>query len=126
MLPLEGGRNFRDLGGYRAADGRTVRWNMLYRSGSMAGLTAADYAALYKRGIKVVCDFRSTAERAAEPVKWPRAGFPRVLADDYVMDNGQFLPKGDPRSLTPEQVRELSRGVMRLYDEIESRGRQTP
>ena len=105
VLPLEGGRNFRDLGGYRTADGRTVRWAMLYRSGSMAGLTAADYAALDKRGIKVVCDFRSTAERQAEPVKWPRANFPRVLADDYVMDNGQFLPKGDPRSLTPEQVR---------------------
>ncbi len=25
--------NFRDLGGYRAADGRTVRWRRLFRSG---------------------------------------------------------------------------------------------
>ncbi|MFM7273439.1 MAG: tyrosine-protein phosphatase, partial [Gammaproteobacteria bacterium] len=32
-LPLEGGTNFRDMGGYRAADGRRVRWGRLYRSG---------------------------------------------------------------------------------------------
>ncbi len=25
VLPLQGGRNFRDLGGYRAADGRMVK-----------------------------------------------------------------------------------------------------
>jgi hypothetical protein len=65
---------------------------LLYRSGSMTGLTADDYAALEKRGIRVVCDLRSTAERQAEPVAWPHA-LPRVLADDYAMDNGQFLPR---------------------------------
>jgi protein-tyrosine phosphatase len=37
------------------------------------GLTADDYAALEKRGIRVVCDLRSTAERQAEPVAWPHA-----------------------------------------------------
>ena len=104
VVPLQGGRNFRDLGGYRTADGRKVKWGLLYRSGSMTGLTADDYAALEKRGIRVVCDLRSTAERQAEPVAWPHA-LPRVLADDYAMDNGQFLPKGDPRQFTADQVR---------------------
>jgi protein-tyrosine phosphatase len=70
----------------------------------MTGLTADDYAALEKRGIRVVCDLRSTAERQAEPVAWPHA-LPRVLADDYAMDNGQFLPRGDPRQFTADQVR---------------------
>lgn len=105
VVPLEGGRNFRDLGGYRASDGRMVKWGLLYRSGSMTSLTAQDYATLEKRGIRVVCDLRSTAERQVEPVHWPHADSPRVLADDYVMDNGQFLPKGDPRQFTAEQVR---------------------
>ena len=59
LLPLEGGQNFRDLGGYRTRDGRTVRWGMLFRSGAMDGLTAADYAYLGKIGIRTVCDFRS-------------------------------------------------------------------
>jgi protein-tyrosine phosphatase len=34
LLPLEGGRNFRDLGGYRAQDGRHVKWGLLFRSGA--------------------------------------------------------------------------------------------
>ncbi len=68
LLPLEGGRNFRDLGGYRARDGRTVKWGLPFRSGSTHGLTPADYASLEKRGIRVVCDFRDSQERAAEPV----------------------------------------------------------
>ncbi|QJU59864.1 tyrosine-protein phosphatase [Sphingomonas sp. AP4-R1] len=84
-LPLQGGQNFRDLGGYRTADGRTVRWGVLYRSGSMHFLTPADYAYLQKLGIRTVCDFRSTDERQSEPSNWPAKGAPHVLADDYAM-----------------------------------------
>ena len=104
LLPLQGGRNFRDLGGYRAADGRSVKWGMLFRSGSMHGLTEADYRSLEARGIRVVCDFRDRRERAAEPATWPAAGAPRVLSDDYDLDM-RFLPAGSPKSWTPEQVR---------------------
>ena len=35
-LPLEGQNNFRDLGGYRTADRKYVRWGLLYRSGQPA------------------------------------------------------------------------------------------
>ena len=35
LLPLEGGRNFRDLGGYETEDGRTVKWGHVFRSGRM-------------------------------------------------------------------------------------------
>ncbi len=42
LLPLQGGRNFRDLGGYRTAGGKQVRWGKIYRSGVMSGLTFAD------------------------------------------------------------------------------------
>lgn len=73
VLPLEGGRNFRDLGGYETIDGRMVRWGVLYRSGVMHELTDADYRYLDGLGIKTVCDFRSTVERADEPTQW-RAG----------------------------------------------------
>ncbi|MDF0486519.1 tyrosine-protein phosphatase [Sphingomonas sp. H39-1-10] len=104
LLPLQGGRNFRDLGGYRTADGRSVKWGVLFRSGSMHGLTEADYRSLEARGIRVVCDFRDRRERAAEPVTWPAAGAPRVLSDDYDLDM-RFLPAGSPKSWTPEQVR---------------------
>ena len=68
VLPLEGGRNFRDLGGYATEEGRHVRWGVLFRSGSLAGLTPADWNHLAVRGVRALCDLRSTAERQSEPV----------------------------------------------------------
>jgi len=86
LLPLQGGQNFRDLGGYRTVDGRIVRWGLLFRSGAMNGLTPADFDYLGKLGIRTVCDFRSTDERNAAPVRWPGDVAPRIFADDYEMD----------------------------------------
>jgi len=82
-IALSGQRNFRDLGGYRTADGRRqVRWGKLYRSGTLARLTDQDYAALTPLGISTIVDFRTTAERTAEPTNW-RAGEPEVLFKSY-------------------------------------------
>lgn len=82
-VALTGQRNFRDLGGYRTADGRRqVRWGKLYRSGTLARLTDQDYAVLTPLGISTIVDFRTTAERTAEPTNW-RAGEPEVLFKSY-------------------------------------------
>jgi protein-tyrosine phosphatase len=69
-LPLEGAKNFRDLGGYRAADGRYVRWGRVYRSNHLVNLTASDSAYLNALGIRLVCDVRSDGERARAPDHW--------------------------------------------------------
>lgn len=107
LLPLEGGRNFRDLGGYETADGHHVKWGLLFRSGSMHGLTPADYGYLSGRGIKVVCDLRDSAERSAEPVAWPKDHAPRVLADDYRLDMAGMMPKGPPSEWTADKARAM-------------------
>ncbi len=70
LLPLEGGINFRDMGGYAARDGRRVKWRRLYRSGTMSRLTPADYEHLAERGIRTVIDFRTAAEQMHEPNDW--------------------------------------------------------
>jgi protein-tyrosine phosphatase len=67
LLPLAGGHNFRDMGGYETADGRRVRWQVLYRSGKLSALTAEDVAQLAPKGIQVVCDLRTPEERVREP-----------------------------------------------------------
>lgn len=67
VLDLEGGVNFRDLGGYLTQDGRVVKWETVYRSGSPARLTEADFDELSRRGIRTFCDFRDRAEREGEP-----------------------------------------------------------
>ncbi len=69
-LPLEGAANFRDLGGYRASDGRYVRWGLVYRSGHLANLTASDFGYLDGLGIRLVCDVRTVGERTRLPTRW--------------------------------------------------------
>jgi protein-tyrosine phosphatase len=86
LLPLQGGTNFRDLGGYRSADGRQVRWGRLYRSGVMADLTVADLEYLRGLGITVICDFRSRSERAGAPNPFLAAKGPAVVATDYDLE----------------------------------------
>jgi protein-tyrosine phosphatase len=125
LLPLQGGRNFRDLGGYRTADGHHVRWEMLYRSGSMHGLTESDYASLEQRGIRVVCDFRDTRERAGEPVNWPKPAAPNVLSEDYSLDMKGFLPAGNPKTWTAEQARSaMAASYPRLLDQFRGQYRR--
>lgn len=85
LLPLQGGKNFRDLGGYRAQDGRQVRWGRIYRSGVMNQLTVPDMKYLSNLGIEEICDLRSTQERAGQPNPFIRMNAPQVVATDYDM-----------------------------------------
>ena len=43
LVPLQGGSNFRDLGGYPGAGGKHLRWGLMFRSAAMPKLTDADY-----------------------------------------------------------------------------------
>ena len=74
LLPLERGRNFRDLGGYVAADGRRVRRGVLFRSGVLTYLTDRDHAVLGQYGIRAICDLRSAEEQQREPTRWRARG----------------------------------------------------
>lgn len=70
-IPLEGGTNFRDLGGYRNREGRRVRWGRLFRSGHSANLTERDQEVVAALGILVCCDFRREEERLVEATRLP-------------------------------------------------------
>jgi protein-tyrosine phosphatase len=107
LLPLAGGNNFRDLGGYETADGKHVRWGTLYRSGVMTNLTAADYSYLNELGIRTVCDFRSTEERTTEPTLWQGNSKPTRHETDYVMDNSALAKSLMTPGSTPEQVKQV-------------------
>jgi protein-tyrosine phosphatase len=64
-LNLAGASNFRDLGGYPAKDGRTVRWRQIFRSNHLGHLTEADIETLRPLGLRSAFDFRGTEERTA-------------------------------------------------------------
>lgn len=59
--------NFRELGGYKTKDGRTVKKGMFYRSGALGSMNEREIEALKKMGLKSILDFRSRLEEAAFP-----------------------------------------------------------
>lgn len=71
LLPLEGAYNVRDLGGYPAPGGKTVKWGKVFRSGDLSKLTSNDKQLLENIGIKTIVDFRSEQERTREPHRLP-------------------------------------------------------
>ena len=106
LLPLEGGRNFRDLGGYSTPEGKRVKWGRLFRSGYMAELTAQDYEYLSHLGIKVVCDLRSTSERKERPTRWDAPGA-RYLSWDYEMASSGLREVFSAGNLSEEMTRQF-------------------
>jgi protein-tyrosine phosphatase len=70
-LQLSGAPNFRDIGGWRADDGRRVRPGRVLRSGHLFDLTAPDLQALETLAIGLVIDLRSELERQRRPSRWP-------------------------------------------------------
>jgi protein-tyrosine phosphatase len=62
ILAFEGCVNFRDLGGYRTADGRSLAWRRLFRADGLNKLTPADRAQLIELGLTTVIDLRTKDE----------------------------------------------------------------
>lgn len=90
-LALEGAPNFRDLGGYETVDGRRVKWGQFYRSDDLAALTDADLEKVASLGLRLVCDFRSQAEKEAEPDRLPAEAPPAVA--DLAIGAESFMVK---------------------------------
>jgi len=63
-IPLERAFNFRDLGGYGAARGFTVRWGRVYRADGIHRIEGADLARVAALGIRTVLDLRTRSELA--------------------------------------------------------------
>lgn len=97
FIPVEGGRNFRDVGGYRTADGRTVRWGRLYRAGSLGNLTVNGMTTVRGLGIRSIVDLRMTEERQRDMSNWlPRSGMGYYTRDYSLGGNASALAGGRP------------------------------
>jgi protein-tyrosine phosphatase len=71
LVVLEGGANFRDIGGYRTAAGGSVKWGQVYRSAALDRLTGPDLATVDRLGLRVVYDLRGEQEREQSPSLLP-------------------------------------------------------
>src|ERR1700722_3987929 len=93
LIPLEGCFNFRDLGGYPAADGRTIRWRRLFRADGLTRLTEPDLAALAGFGLASVVALRTHGELSKRgPIPWPdsQLSLHHLPMTDVLPDREQF------------------------------------
>lgn len=86
VVPLDGGINFRDLGGYPTEDGREVRWRTLFRCGHLSHLTARDMDALTGWRVTHIHDFRRQEEQQRNPSQPLNARF----YNDYAISVGSL------------------------------------
>jgi protein-tyrosine phosphatase len=110
LVPLDGALNFRDLGGYPAAGGRTTRWGRVYRSDGLDQLTDADLDRLSRLGIRLVCDLRNDHEVRDAPSRLPSHPTLRHLRHPI----GQHRDDAPPllERILAGKVREFSAGQM--------------
>ncbi len=91
-ITLDEAVNFRDLGGYRTTDGRSLRWRTLFRADSLSSLSERDRGVLRRLGVATVIDLRTTSELANGrfPVEEIPVTFHHFPLIDKVPDPEQF------------------------------------
>ncbi|HEX7873121.1 MAG TPA: tyrosine-protein phosphatase [Sphingobium sp.] len=113
LVPLKQGSNFRDIGGYPGADGKHVRWGLIYRAGATAMLTPEDVTKVSALGLNQIVDLRSDEERVLAPTKidgvtYTAYGYSMQRIFDSMKSqagspqNGGQLYRGLPTMLAPQ------------------------
>ncbi len=112
LLPLEGGSNFRDMGGYPAADGKRVVRGKLFRSGAPTSLTEKDMDYLAQFDFAAIIDLRSSEELELYPNHWA-AQSPEI---DYLnVEYSIFGLAGDAAASTPQALGDVVRSMDDTY-----------
>jgi protein-tyrosine phosphatase len=122
-LTLDGCVNFRDLGGYRTADGYRLGWRRLFRADGLHRLSEADLAQLTDLGMATVIDLRTVGE-AEERGRFPVEVIPVRYVDlplTDVLPSAEELPSwGDASYVASRYVQMVSQGGPALTGAIEA------
>jgi protein-tyrosine phosphatase len=120
VLPLQQASNFRDVGGYPAANGQHVKWGRVFRSGAMPMLTEKDAELIQRLGIKTIVDLRSLDEREIAPDTIDDRIGALFVSNDYrlkaLLQNaqiggGEYMYRGTGKALAP-QFRSIFRQLL--------------
>ncbi|WP_049868518.1 MULTISPECIES: tyrosine-protein phosphatase [Paenibacillus] len=135
---LEARLNMRELGGFISADGRQVKEGVLFRSGELHGLTAAEAAYVESLGLAAVCDLRTEEKSSSKPnpeLKGVRLVSLPVIGGEFSLSEMPRLlqqwkdegGKGNPileiyrRFVTDSQALAAYRGLMQVLLQAEGR-----
>ncbi|GAA1986393.1 tyrosine-protein phosphatase [Kitasatospora viridis] len=102
--------NFRDLGGYPAADGRTVRWGRVYRSDSLGKLRGADRERFRALGVRTVIDLRYPweIERSGRVPELPGLAFHNLSIEHRPYDQAAQGPEVEVGPFLAEKFSEVA------------------
>lgn len=119
-LPLEGPRNFRDLGGYPTRSGRRVRWGQIYRADALSELTDADIEYLDRLGLERVIDLRGEMEATQRPNRLAGVegfAYTRLPVGEGDLSAAEWARKYESGELGPVDQDWLLRSYCRTLDE---------
>jgi protein-tyrosine phosphatase len=111
VFKLDAINNFRDFGGWRAADGARVATGQLFRSAHHARATPADFDRIAALGISTVTDLRHPSEQRAQPSAWIG-----TLALDIIAEvEAEKTGKGDAPHVLAFRNSDLQHDAMRAF-----------
>lgn len=113
-IALAGASNFRDLGGYAAANGQPVRWRKLFRSDHLAALNAQDAATIQNLGIARAVDFRGVQESAEQAYALPGVRYLPLPIEPTVVQRAKEMAEAG-ETLTPAIARQLMQDTYRAF-----------
>lgn len=112
---LEGATNFRDIGGYRAHDGRVTAYGKVFRSGDLGGLTERDLDyVLNTLCVKFICDLRNPEEIDAAPNRIP-ANAARYLSVPVMRASAAADERGMMRALISGDYDKIDEAFGKTY-----------
>jgi protein-tyrosine phosphatase len=96
LIKLDGTYNLRELGGYRASNGKTISSRKLLRSDGLHSLSKKDETLLIQYGMKTIIDLRSTKEVEKRPdvqIDHPEIKYFHVPFLDRMLNNADQMIK---------------------------------
>jgi protein-tyrosine phosphatase len=110
--------NVRDLGGYRTADDRTIRWRTLFRADGIH--RALDSTALLDLGLRTVIDLRSPAEIEVGMYRASGTAVVHLPVLDQTWDPATLVDDGDHVAfLADRYVEMLDQGAAAFAASVE-------
>ena len=112
-ITLEGQSNFRDLGGYKTTDGRTVKWGQVFRTGELGQLSDKDVEKLAELDLQTMVNFllpeeieKHGVDRLPEGVNHQSESISGEQAAQLTMQAQSAISSGDfeklPLEMNPE------------------------
>jgi protein-tyrosine phosphatase len=124
-LAFDGCVNFRDLGGYRTADGHQIAWRRLFRADGLHRLSEADQTRLIELDVSTVIDLR-TVDEAEQRGRFPVDRVPVRYVDlplTDVLPSTEELPSWrEARYVAERYVEMVSQGAPALTRAFEVLG----